>query len=266
MIVSNGHSNDAKIKDMGNDGNYQLVQFDNLKVYCRNIGEAGEIFREIFIANEYEFFTSNPEPLIIDCGSHIGLSVLYFKKTYPKAKIIAFEPDPVNFDLLNKNIELNGLVSVISYNLAVNGIDGRVSLYGEFTSSNPRASGNSIIQSWANPGSDKIEVEAVKLSKFITQSVDFLKLDIEGAEFSVLLEIVPKLHLVKTLCVEFHGVNGTVQNLSKIEKLLKENGFSVGVNKKDLDQIFPSHLLQWAKDSGFVLAIVVANREPNLAP
>lgn len=247
---------------MGPNGNFQLAQFGDLKVYCRNLGEAEEIFQEIFLSDEYEFLTQNPTPYILDCGSHIGLSVLFFKEKYPQARIVAFEPDPVNFNLLNKNINVNRVDYVSTHNLAISGRDGYVSLYGEFNASNPRASGNSIVQSWANPGSDMIEVETVKLSKFINQPVDFLKLDIEGAESDVLPEITPKLHWVEALCIEFHAVNNDdVQNLPKIETLLKEYGFTVEIKKKILDQVFPSHLLQWAKESGFVLAVIKAKRE-----
>src|SRR3989344_6241937 len=49
------------------------------------------MFEEIFIQKQYYFDSRNRRPLIVDCGSNIGLSVVFFKILYPEAKIIAFE-------------------------------------------------------------------------------------------------------------------------------------------------------------------------------
>src|ERR1700693_4874079 len=57
------------------------------------------LFEEIFIRQDYIFVSRRPDPLIIDCGSNIGMSILYFKRRYPKARIIGFEPDPATFDM-----------------------------------------------------------------------------------------------------------------------------------------------------------------------
>jgi FkbM family methyltransferase len=46
---------------------------------------------------------SKKELLIIDCGANIGLSVIWFAETFPKAKIFAVEPDDENYKLLKKN-------------------------------------------------------------------------------------------------------------------------------------------------------------------
>src|SRR5688572_20822569 len=51
-------------------------------------------YSEIFKREIYRFTTVNNAPKIIDCGANIGLSVIYFKRLYPAAKIVAFEADP----------------------------------------------------------------------------------------------------------------------------------------------------------------------------
>jgi hypothetical protein len=50
------------------------------------------LFEEIFAKASYLFHSDTDRPL--DCGSNIGMSVLFFKKLYPAARITAFEPDP----------------------------------------------------------------------------------------------------------------------------------------------------------------------------
>ena len=59
--------------------------------------------KEIFIEDVY--YQQLPEnAYILDCGAHIGLSVIYLKSICPSANIICFEPDNKNFELLQKNI------------------------------------------------------------------------------------------------------------------------------------------------------------------
>ena len=54
--------------------------------------------REIFMNRVYFFKTERSNPLILDVGSNIGLTVLFFKKFYPGSLVYAFEPDPDNFN------------------------------------------------------------------------------------------------------------------------------------------------------------------------
>src|SRR5688572_8635835 len=51
-------------------------------------------YSEIFKRGIYRFETPSESPQIIDCGANIGLSVIYFKRLFPAARITAFEADP----------------------------------------------------------------------------------------------------------------------------------------------------------------------------
>ena len=57
-------------------------------------------FKEIFVDEIYKFDSKDEEPVIYDCGANIGMSCLYFKILYPKARITAFEGDPIITDVL----------------------------------------------------------------------------------------------------------------------------------------------------------------------
>src|SRR5690349_11035634 len=67
--------------------------------------------REIFIDNIYQQELKE-NALILDCGANIGLSVIYLKSICPTARIIAFEPDENNFNLLQKNVDSYNLKNV----------------------------------------------------------------------------------------------------------------------------------------------------------
>ena len=60
------------------------------------------LFKDLFVHRIYHFQSARPDPLILDGGSNIGMSILYFKHVYPQAHIIGFEPDPTISPLLEK--------------------------------------------------------------------------------------------------------------------------------------------------------------------
>ncbi|HET7425244.1 MAG TPA: hypothetical protein VFJ92_16880, partial [Gemmatimonadales bacterium] len=87
-------SNQAK----GRAVHTQTTQLHGLTFQYRNAPEFELLAHEIFEGGEYEFPCDTDAPVILDCGSHIGLSVAWFKRRFPKARITAFEPDPQNFE------------------------------------------------------------------------------------------------------------------------------------------------------------------------
>lgn len=60
--------------------------------------------------------------IVVDCryGSSSGsYTIIAFKRVDPMGKVISIEPDPDNFDILNRNINLNKLTNVLAVNYAV---------------------------------------------------------------------------------------------------------------------------------------------------
>src|SRR6516225_461673 len=88
-----------------------------------------ELYREVFVEAIYFFRSGKDDPIIIDCGSSIGVSVLFFKKLYPKSKIIAFEPDPFTFEILTENVKRNGLTNVELHQCALSDSDDPITFY-----------------------------------------------------------------------------------------------------------------------------------------
>jgi FkbM family methyltransferase len=185
------------------------------------------LFNEIFVDAVYLFRSSTDEPKIVDCGSNIGMSIFFFKMLYPKAHIIAFEPDPFTFQILSENISQNHLANVELHQCALSGADEQVSLYRP---SNP--SDSSLQMNILRPrqlDTACIVVSARRLSEFIgDEEVDLLKLDIEGAESAVLHELADagKLRKIKSIHFEYqHHTNPDCDDLSIILRLLEFHGF-----------------------------------------
>lgn len=223
---------------------------DGYTIYYDNKVSAEQTIDEIFYQQVYAFHTNNPAPLIIDGGSNIGIATLFFKKCYPAAKIICFEPDPVSFTLLEKNRAINNLSNVTLFNAALSDTKEKVQFYGQVDVCNPDTRGNSLLPEWGlqRETSSIIEVNAVPLSDYIQAPVDLLKLDIEGAEQKVLQALGDKLALVKAIILEFHEASA-IQSSNSLEvtmALLAEQNFDVTILNKSRD-CFPGAIKKWAR-------------------
>ncbi len=177
-------------------------------------------YKEIFVESIYKFESQKPSPFIIDCGANIGLSVIYFKALFQGAKVIAFEPERKIYEYLKDNIRSQDLGNVELVNKAV----WKEDAFLMFSNEGADASRISSLGNMAEKKSS-YEVEAVRLSKYIDQEVDFLKLDIEGAEGEVIREIEDKLHFVKRIFIEFHSPENGAQELDVILNILTRNKF-----------------------------------------
>ncbi|HXA00486.1 MAG TPA: FkbM family methyltransferase [Cytophagaceae bacterium] len=159
-------------------------------------------FEEIFIYSSYHFKSANKNPFILDCGSNIGMSVLYFTIFYPGSRIVAFEPDPDNFRVLEKNIDQNRFSNITAYNYALGLQEGSCKL---FNSQSGKGSLNTSI--YANkPDAVFINVPMKRLSSFIQEEIDFVKIDAEGAEGEIIQELseAGKLSRIKVMIIEYH--------------------------------------------------------------
>ena len=182
-------------------------------------------FRELFEKEIYRFETSSPDPVIIDCGSNIGLSILYFKKIFPSSTIISFEPDKENAKLLAKNIAENKLENVAANEAAIWRENG-------FVNFEANASEGSSIINTLKKGNTVISVPAIRLSDVLKkyEKIDFLKIDIEGAEGAVIDDCGELLGRASHIFLEYHGRKSETEKLTSILAVLKSCGFSIYIS------------------------------------
>lgn len=198
--------------------NFRVKYTDTLSMYFE--------FKDIFKNKIYHFETTKGDPIIIDAGSCIGMSIIYFKHIYPDSRIIGFEPDSNIYNILQSNIKANDLKNVEIINAALSSSEGFLTFYPDGTD------GGSLFHENENAA---IKVPSVKLSKFINEPIDFLKMNIEGAELEVLYEMEHKLALVNEMVIEYHSFDNSKQKLHKILELLNKNGFMYLINDFDAD-------------------------------
>lgn len=141
--------------------------------------------------------------IMLDVGANIGWYALVFAKQ--GVKVHAFEPDPLNFNLLNENIKINKLSDLVtSHPLAVSDKKSTMSLYLYPHRNRGRHSLN------PNIGCKKIDVQTITLNEFLEENqidvtrIKLIKIDIEGHELPALQGARKILEHVPNLLIE-HG-------------------------------------------------------------
>jgi FkbM family methyltransferase len=125
-----------------------------------------------------------PGETVIDIGANIGYYTLILARLVgERGKVYAFEPDPTNYELLKRNIELNGYKNVVPVMKATSNKNGTLRLY----LCRDNQAMHRVYESQYCDGF--IEIEAVRLDDYFAEreeQIDFIKIDIEGAEYAAL--------------------------------------------------------------------------------
>jgi len=156
---------------------------------------------KVFLEQEYKIpFRLDPK-VIIDAGANIGMATLFFSQTFPRARIVAIEPEASNFSILRKNCA--GLPNVTLINAALWATEQELVIH------------DAAAEKWAfsvTEGKNVTGLETVKpvtvpglLNRLGVKHIDILKLDIEGSErelFSIGAE--SWLGAVRQIIIELH--------------------------------------------------------------
>lgn len=211
-LIINQPKDDIKL-----NGYFYCKDFEGLKIYSHNKACIERAFEQIFTRHVYNFNSKTEEPFIIDAGANIGMAVLYWKKRYPKAKIIAFEPSREAYKSLVKNVEANNLKDVICIDKALSNTNGTQ----KFTT-NEVISGSLILE---KDLANNYDVETTTLGEYLKDEVDFLKIDIEGAEKLIYDDVKTNIHNLNHVFLEYHSFINENQYLSKFLDLFEKNNF-----------------------------------------
>jgi len=211
----------------GGDTGTVDCQFVSYRFFGYSLTNIAFLFRETFVDLDYYFESKTTTPYIIDCGSNIGASILFFKTLYPNATIVAFEPAVRSFEALERNVRQNGLQNITLHRAAIGETVGTVDFY-----ESPIVGGLTASTSKARGGEGKTTVEQVQLSAYIDRRVDLLKVDIEGSEAGLLADLVnsERLVLVEQMIIEYHHhIQPLDDRLSAFLRTLEDAGFGYDI-------------------------------------
>lgn len=207
----------------------KTTTFRDLTIHYNDEDELATLIDEIWRRRTYYVDLPTNTPYIIDAGAHIGLATLYFHSLYPQARFLCIEPNPNNLVLLKKNLEDNRVENVTILPNALSDQEKTVQLF-----TNPHWTVFSSLKHGGWTGDEQgeyIEVETRRLSPYLQEHVDVLKIDIEGEETAVLREAQHYLKHVDHLLLEFHKTKTHTEDL--VLKLLRQNFHSIDVTVDD---------------------------------
>lgn len=206
------------------------------------------------VEKEFELasrFLKNPK-VIMDVGANIGLFSNIVLKQYPDVDLHIFEPNKRNFSILGSNF--SGLRNVYLSNTAVSDVAGTSSLYSPSDGSGMASLVNRKLDHFDLHGDEFIEIiDVVRLDDYMTlhniNSIDLIKIDVEGFELSVLKGLGTSLNLVKAIQFEFGGCNlDTKVSFQDFFYFFQENCFEIfrytpfGLQKieryKEIDEVY----------------------------
>src|ERR687890_1360890 len=184
-----------------------------------------------------ERFLPKQGDIVVDIGAHMGrYTIIGAKRVGAQGKVVAIEAHPGNFEMLNRNIKLNQLTNVIPLNYAVYSKETKIKLYlpsGEsgFTKY------NTIMSDWVNTKDKFVEVNANTLDYLLQskgireEEVNWIKIDVEGAEFEVLKGAHNVLSKSKdiVLLMELHGPPDVYR--PKVQELVNLYNFKIELEK-----------------------------------
>lgn len=228
--------------------NSKLLKFKmpkyNYQFYCRNNKDDFQImtFHEDDILEHK--FNPKQEDVVIDVGAHIGPYTLKASSLVGvNGKVLAIEADPSNYDILNRNIDLNKFTNATAVNYAAYSKEEKIKLYLPSKEEEEELSHtkyNTIIQDRAHNETKFVEVQANTLDYLLQsngikhEKVNWIKIDVEGAEFEVLKgakDILSKSYNI-SLLIEIHNLSAANTNLYEpIKEFLNSYNYKIDFEK-----------------------------------
>ena len=189
------------------------IEYADLLSFCPQ-------FEEIFVHRGLDVRAASPAPRILDCGSNIGAASLFFKRAYPGARITAYEADPALCAMTRRNLDRNGAGDVEVVQAALWTSNGSVTFRAEGADSG-------MIDGLAGAIDARgVTVPALRLRDVLERDrVDFMKLDIEGAECAVLEDCEPVLDRVNAMIMDLHEFDPRHRQSPRVFACLTRSGF-----------------------------------------
>ena len=221
-----------------------IVEIEGRKMFTQNNdGLALSIFK-IYEPNQTKIVKKyvHEGDVVIDVGAHVGYYTLLMAQLVGKnGKVYSFEPDPVNFELLKKSVEINGFENVVLIQKAVSDTTEKIKL---FLGDNDSAI-NRIYDAKLGDAKKSIDVESITIDEYFKENdklFNFIKIDSEGSEAKI--------------------ITGMEKFLTKNRKLIMMTEFFPFLIKKSGDE--PKQYLKSLENSGFELYnILDDNKETN---
>lgn len=207
-----------------------------------------QLFDAYVVRSYMRYMTDMPEyPIVFDLGASYGIIASAFLHLMPGAQITLFEPNPNAFSYIKHYLTVNGITNIVTNNAAVGAQDGSLTLY-----INPDVWESANVYRSYSKDMEAFDVRCVQLSSYLRMHniphIDFLKMDIEGAEWDVLsdLEDTGWLSKISNIAMELHCcTDSPEQEPEKLITILEAAGHTVKLRKTGSDK-YQQRYLFWS--------------------
>jgi len=210
---------------------FEILKIQNKTIFITTFEKTTLLTNEGLYAivedfNYYQhFYKVKNNDIVLDAGANVGhLSIFFSKKVGAKGQIYSFEPDNHNIKTFKKNIELN---EELENNISIHDLllwnENKVIDFEEAGSE-----GSSAV--WFSGKNDVVKKQAVTIDSWISKKnikqLDFIKMDIEGAEIEALEGCVETIKKLKPnfAIASYHIVNDEPTYI-KVESFFKKLGY-----------------------------------------
>lgn len=185
------------------------------------------VFRQVILEDQYNLPEISEPEYIVDAGANIGLSSVVFLERYPRCQVVAIEPDPQNYEIATKNLECYGERCRV-LPIALWSSSGTVAVQrGNF-----RDGLDWSCQTVAVCEPEQTTVNASTMTALLLKAgfprIDFLKVDIEGAELQVFGEgdtsFLERTQCCATECHDSLRVDVYCQTMSRYGFSIRHEG------------------------------------------
>jgi FkbM family methyltransferase len=193
------------------------IQEYNYKFYSRVTRKVPNyLIQDMYVSmtaheeNIRKYFNPKKNDIVIDVGAAFGLyTIPSSKQVGENGKVIAIEAHPHNFEMLNRNTKLNKLSNVTTLNYAVYSTKTKVKIYSNYTIMSERvAEEEKVKEKFVEVNADTLD-NILQQHGVLKEQVNWIKIDVEGAELHVLKGAHNILSNSKdiTILIEIHGQN-----------------------------------------------------------
>lgn len=163
-----------------------------------------------------------PDDVVYDVGAFIGDFAIYASSR--AKKVYSFEPSQSNFSLLEKNIELNRRRNVIAVDKGVNGTAVTIDLLVPDLAEHSNTIDPSLLEG-RNMSYQTQTIDCLGINDILDDPMfifpTFVKLDCEGAEFSIIDEMsMDVLKKIRCLIIEYHLTAQTPDEMAKYKRMV----------------------------------------------
>jgi len=215
------------------------VDLGKYKIWFRrcNAYSSIDIYTEIFKEKDHFLipeFSGKDANVVVDLGANEGYYTLKLKQNNPKCKVIAVEPNPLAFEILEKNVKFNKLSDIILVNKAVCNKSGKIIF--EIVEQVSAIGGKDLgimNRPWLKKDmTKKVKVGCITLTKLFKEynieKANILKIDVEGMELEILKSSKNLLDKIHKIVVEWHSK----KIRDGLKRFLKRNGFKLIFEEK----------------------------------